>query len=262
MKIAGYSFWGKWCGARSMSKLLKNPDTLSISSCQVKVDGLNIHCKRLGQGYPLILLHGGGNDWREWQQNIFALAGHFQVYAPDLPGFGQSEAPRQAVSRDWSILFIKHLLDALGIGSSYLIGHSMGAMVALAFTGRFPEVVRKLVLVDAVGIGPISRPGQVLLSLIRTINTWQGKRQGPQYQASTMQEWIVPQELTHIKCPTLIMWGQNDRYLPVAQAKVAQRLIADSLLCVFPYCGHAPQREEAERFNQLALQFLVDGATG
>jgi pimeloyl-ACP methyl ester carboxylesterase len=225
--------------------------------CWTTVAGLRIHYKFLGNGPPIVLIHGGGNDWREWEQNLAFLSRSHQLFAVDMPGFGLSQPPETVVSPTWSVDFLKDFLDNLGITSTHLIGHSMGAMIAIAFAARYPESVRRMVLVDATGLGDFSRRGQLLLSIFRITDHWQGQKRGPRYLIRPMEKLRVLDELPKIKSPALIVWGQKDFYLPVSQARLAQTLIRDSQLHIFPHCGHAPQREQAAEFNNLTLRFLT-----
>lgn len=219
--------------------------------------GLNIHYKCLGKGPPVVFVHGGGNDWHEWKKNLAFIAQRFQVYAPDLPGFGLSQPPETPVSPTWSIGFLKNFLDSLGINNTHLVGHSMGAMMSIAFAASYPKSVKKLILIDASGLGKLSRMGWLLLSIFRTIDRWQGKKRGPKYSVRPIEKWQVLDELTKIKSPTLIVWGRNDIYLPVSHSRLAHTLVPDSQLYIFPCCGHAPQRKYSTRFNSLIMQFLA-----
>jgi pimeloyl-ACP methyl ester carboxylesterase len=235
---------------------LKYPD---FPSCWITIAGLNIHYKCLGKGPPVVLIHGGGNDWHEWKSNLSAIGQRFQVLALDLPGFGLSQSPSTAVSPSWTIEFLKIFLECLGITRPHLIGHSMGGMISIAFAACYPESVNKLVLIDPSGLGKISFHGRLLLSIFRTIDRWQGKRRGPQYLiGSFIEECQVKDKLPKIKSPTLVVWGQNDIYLPVSQSRIAHTLIPGSQLNIFPQCGHAPQRENFAKFNNLVIQFLAN----
>jgi pimeloyl-ACP methyl ester carboxylesterase len=231
-------------------------DKLDLPDYWVKVEGLNIHYKRLGEGPPVVMVHGGGNDWHEWEKNLAFLARSFQIYALDLPGFGQSKAPRAPVPLAWGTSFLRIFMENLGILNPSLIGHSLGGMVSIAFAACYPGSVKKLVLVDSIGLGKFSRRGQLLLSLFRIIDRWQGKKRGPQYTDGAVEEWQLLDDLPKIKSPVLIVWGQNDHYMPVAQSRLAQSLIPDCRLSIFPHCGHAPQREFPAKFNSLVVQFL------
>lgn len=231
---------------------------LELSSCWVEVAGLNIHYKCLGKGEPLILLHGGGNDWHEWRPNIAVLAKDFRVYALDLPGFGLSQSPDMPVSPSWCVSFLKYFMDALGITRTYLIGHSMGAMISIVFSTQHPEYVNKLTIIDSAGLGEIDQKVRLLLSVFKITDKLRGQRRGPKFVSGSIEDWMVIDLLPQIKCPVLIVWGQNDRYLPVSQARLANSKIPGSRLLIFPHCGHAPQRECKEEFNELIVQFLMD----
>jgi pimeloyl-ACP methyl ester carboxylesterase len=239
-----------------MSQLKNDLSNLEIPGCWAKVGGLSIYYKCLGKGPALVLIHGGGNDWHEWIKNLNYFARSFQVYAPDFPGFGLSQSPDVPVSLSWSVEFLKNFLESLKINNIHLIGHSIGAMISIIFAAHYPELVKKLVLIDPSGLGKLRRTGSFLLSIFRILDRCQGKKKGPEYPVRPVEEWQVLDELPKINCPTLVIWGQNDIYLPVSQSRLAQALIPCSQLYIFPHCGHAPQREYPSKFNNLVAQFL------
>ena len=121
----------------------------------LEVDGLRIHCIVAGEsGSPVMLLHGGGLDSAllSWGQVIGPLSEHHHVFAPDLPGYGQSDRPAIQYTMDFYITFLTHLLDELHLERISLVGLSMGGGIALGFALRFPDRVEKLVLVAPYGI--------------------------------------------------------------------------------------------------------------
>ena len=236
----------------------KSPDNENFPDCWVRVAGLDIHYKCLGQGPPVVLLHGGGNDWHEWIKNLDVIARDFQVFALDLPGFGASQAPDTTVSPSWYVMFLKNFLDSLGITRTHLIGHSISGMISIAFAVRYPDSVNKLVIVDASGLGKISQTGWLLISIFRILDRWKRKGRGLKTDGPN-EEWLVLDKLPEVKNPVLIVWGQNDIYLPVSHSRLAHSLIPDSRLCIFPHCGHAPQRNSPDKFNNLIMDFLNNG---
>jgi pimeloyl-ACP methyl ester carboxylesterase len=128
------------------------------------VNRLRIHYLRAGtQGRPVLLLHGGGLDAAglSFQKTIPALAKRHRVFAPDLPGFGQSDPMPVTWRVEECVEFVGRLLDALGLERASLVGVSMGGAFALGFTLRAPERVERLVLVDSAGIGD-AIPGGLL----------------------------------------------------------------------------------------------------
>ncbi len=223
-----------------------------------KVQGLDIHYKCLGEGEPVILLHGAANDWHEWEKNISSLSNSFRVYVPDLPGYGLSQMPELPVAPSWGADFLKGFLKAMDIQFVHLVGHSMGGMGALSFALDYPERVKKLMLVNSGGLGELSRKGTLILQLTSGIRRLAGKERKFTYAESSADDWVFLNRLPELKPKTMIVWGDKDIYLPVSQAKRAYKLIPDCRLHIFPHCGHAPQREYVEEFNNLVYKFLTE----
>lgn len=236
-----------------------NPD---FSSHWVRVQGLNVHYKCFGTGPTLMLLHGNGNDWREWHMNLAFLAQSFRVYALDLPGFGFSDVPNTPVTPRWFSSFLGNLMETLGITDTHLVGHSLGGVISLAFALDFPERVNRIIIVDSAGLGQLSQKGRLLVLLaggLRRAGRILGRGKGPEYKTGgTMQDWLFTDSLPKLKLPVMILWGEKDPYLPVSQARLAQNLIPNSQLYVFPGCHHAPQRECSGKFNSLVYEFLSE----
>lgn len=99
-----------------------------------------------GTGTPLILLHGAGGHAEAYSRNLVEHAKHFHVYAIDMVGHGFSDRPEIPYELDDFVNHLRDFLDAIGAQTAILSGESLGAMVSIRFTARFPERVRKLVL--------------------------------------------------------------------------------------------------------------------
>jgi pimeloyl-ACP methyl ester carboxylesterase len=130
----------------------------------IEVVGLRIHCLMAGQtGAPVLLLHGGGYDsaFRSYKQSIGPISQYHRVFAPDWPGYGESDKPKMRYTTDYFVDFLGHLMDALGLEKASLVGISMGGAISLGFSLRSPERVEKLVLVDSHGLGK-EVPGRVV----------------------------------------------------------------------------------------------------
>jgi len=106
----------------------------------------------LGDGPPVVLLHGLGGCWENWLENIPHLARSHRVIAPDLPGFGDSPMPGWEVSIQSYGALVKALCAALELGPVPLVGNSMGGFIAAEVTVSEPTTVEKLVLVSAAGV--------------------------------------------------------------------------------------------------------------
>jgi len=233
-----------------------------VKSQHVEVEGLTAHYVVAGRGPALVLLHGGANDWREWEENIGALSQKLEVYALDLPGFGLTPKPEARYTLNFLANFVHGFMQAVGLSYASLGGHSLGAGVALKFALRFPDRVERLILVDAWGFGRVTLLGWLIVTscnLFRRV--FQPGRFYPFLEKEPGQgnHWLSPEELRKLEVPALIVWGERDLYLPVAQAHRAHQLLPNSELFIFQGCGHAPQRERREEFNQVVLKFLLSG---
>jgi len=116
----------------------------------------------LGDGPPLILLHGLGGAWRNWQANIPALAKRHRVIALDLPGFGASEPYAGAVTVQRYVDTVIDVLDQLNIEQATFVGNSMGGLLTIETAVRHPDRVSSAVLVCSGGIPLTSRRHRLL----------------------------------------------------------------------------------------------------
>lgn len=122
----------------------------------VEVDGLRIYYLMAGQaGTPVLLLHGGGYDSASlsYKHSIGPISQHHRVYAPDWPGYGESDKPKVEYSTQYYVDFLGRLMDALGLEKASLVGISLGGAISLGFSLRSPQRVERLVLVDSHGLG-------------------------------------------------------------------------------------------------------------
>ncbi len=132
-----------------------------------------IHYREVGEGPPLILIHGGGpgaNGWSNWNRNVPVLAAHHRVIVPDLPGFGESsERPRGTVFPGWWATPIVELLDSLGIAQADFVGNSLGGSVTLKIALETPERIRRMILMGTGGsFAPVSPFPTMGMTTLRT----------------------------------------------------------------------------------------------
>jgi pimeloyl-ACP methyl ester carboxylesterase len=136
--------------------------TRSISIVNVRdklidVEGLRIHCLMAGQegAPPVLLLHGGGYDSASlsYKQSVGPFSQYYRVFAPDWPGYGDSDKPKMRYTTEYYVDFLSQLMDALGLEKASLVGISMGGAISLGFSLQSPQRVEKLVLVDSHGLG-------------------------------------------------------------------------------------------------------------
>lgn len=126
----------------------------SFESRTLTVDEVNIHYFKGGSGPPLVLVHGLGSSAAvEFYFNLEALAARHQVLAIDLPGFGRSDKPAVDYTIDLFAKAVRDLVRAEQVDHIALMGVSMGGRVALGVALDSPELVDRLILVDALGVG-------------------------------------------------------------------------------------------------------------
>jgi pimeloyl-ACP methyl ester carboxylesterase len=124
-----------------------------VEEQKIEVEGLPTRYLRAGEGPPLLLLHGVGDNALDWQWAMPALASTYRVYAPDLPGFGGSTNSRSDYSPAFFTRFVDAFLDTLGIERATVVGNSLGGLIALRLALAEPERVAALGLVSSGGLG-------------------------------------------------------------------------------------------------------------
>lgn len=252
----------------------------------------SLHVERAGSGEPLVLVHGYLGGSSQWAAELQALSPHLDVIAPDLPGFGKSShlaSPDQISGHAQAVL---DCLDGLGVQRFHLLGHSMGGMVVQEMVRMAPQRVQRLVLYATGALGLL--PGRFetmarsrerlredgLEATARRISaTWLREREASPSapalgdlaaQASAqaaeaglwaMERWDGRDHLAHIRQPTLIVWGDQDRSYQWAQIETLWRGIAGSSLAVLPRCAHALHLENPAVFHRHLLDFLTEPFT-
>jgi pimeloyl-ACP methyl ester carboxylesterase len=256
----------------------------------VDVGGLRVAVRRRGRGEPVLLIHGGMSDSREWGPQLEDLSRDYAVVAVDVLGCGGSADPPEEFGLVDHAHVLGGALDALGIASAHVIGVSLGSVLALALYREHPRAVRTLVLAGAYAgwAGSLaaeeveSRTRMVLETLGRPVEEW-----GPPFLA-TVHGVNAPAELVaasmailrdvrpeasrrlvlaiasadlremlpSIRVPVLLIYGQDDQRAPGAVAKRLHAAIAGSELIVLPGAGHAVNVEAPEEFNAAVRAFL------
>ncbi|TMC73121.1 MAG: alpha/beta fold hydrolase [Chloroflexi bacterium] len=134
------------------SVMNRPPKTLHAGMLQM--GSLRVHHMHGGRGTPVLFIHGlGSSGYMEWRFNLEFAAARHRVYAPDLPGFGRTEKPRARYGVPYFTRFIERYMEDRGLRSAAVVGASLGGRVALELALRHPKLVRKLVLVNALGLG-------------------------------------------------------------------------------------------------------------
>jgi pimeloyl-ACP methyl ester carboxylesterase len=116
----------------------------------VQIKGQTIFYVRMGDGEPILLIHGFGAGFWVWEKQIEILSRNYRVYALDLIGHGFSDRPKMEYTPETYIYFLRDFMDGLGIERATLVGNSMGGGIAWAVAALFPRRVKKLILVNCV----------------------------------------------------------------------------------------------------------------
>jgi haloalkane dehalogenase len=261
----------------------------------VTIEGFDIHLVDVGDGFPLVLVHGSPISSILFRHQIDALSKRFRVVAPDLVGFGRSAAPRGGADFRQQAGLLRALLDHLGLQRYKLVGHDWGGPVGMACASRRPEQVSQLVLINT-SIRPDFRPpwywkpfiaplvGELLVvhlnvfgrGLPRMMRAARDGRLHRRYldplrrsdtrrtilalerltgYAALMQE--VELALPRMQVPTLILWGQPDVYFRPPEMERLHALFPDAELHTIPSGGHFPQEDASEAVTAALLDFLT-----
>ena len=130
----------------------------AIEPRRITLHGRSVTCAQLGNGPVLLLIHGMGGTFENWQAVIEPLARHHTVVAPDLPGHGTSAPGGGDYSLGALAAGLRDLLIGLGHERATLVGHSLGGGIAMQFAYHFPEITERLALVSSGGLGPEVSP--------------------------------------------------------------------------------------------------------
>ncbi len=231
----------------------------AIENLKLNLGNYQAYYRKAGSGSAIVLIHGGASDSRDWIRTMATLSDRYSLYAPDLIGYGGSDKPKRGYYLSDFVKFTLDFIQALHLDSTVLVGHSLGGRVALEIALRYPERVRKLVLIDTLGFGRTARYGSLL-----TILAWVVRkllRQPQPYptflkHGSESTNWVCLNELSGLNVPTLIVWKRCEPYFPLAMAVEAKRLIPEARLVVVPGYGHTPHKQRKSSFTNLLLGFL------
>ena len=257
-----------------------------IRSRRIQVGNLNIRYYTGGKGDPLLIIHGGNSHARSWANNVHELSRKYQVYIPDLPGFGLSESLGGTFYIPEFVDFVGKFADVMGLQSFHLMGHSMGGAIAASYTIQYPRQVNKLVLIDSMCMGEeialwirmLSTPafcrsvGKGLVAMSKGAK-WVAERMFPSVdyiqplsaanlvigcEVSTReaQKVVLQNQLSEIMSPTLIFWGDSDRIVPVKQAYAVAAVIPDCRVKILKG-GHCAYAKRMPEFSAELDRFLA-----
>lgn len=264
----------------------------------VKVGPYHVNYHDVGEGPPVLLIHGSGpgvTAWANWRLNMPVLAEQFRVIAPDMFGFGYSSSLGRIEDKQIWVDQLVSLLDALGIEKVSMVGNSFGGAVTLAFMIAHPNRVERAVLMGPVGLDFPLTPAlrQVwgyepsLEQMRETLKflAWDHSMLTEdlvqsRYEASKRPEANKPyhatfggsdrqanitmlssreDDIAQLPHETLILHGLSDQVIPLDVAMRLVKLLPRADLHVFAECGHWVQIERMASFNRMVAAFFKNG---
>ena len=209
------------------------------------------------EGTPVVLVHGGAGDRRDWSKNIEAFASSHRVFVPDLIGYGETPRPDGPYTIDRFAGFLHEFMDRVGVERASLVGHSLGGRIALEIASRSPEMVARLVVVAPIGFGRLSPLGYALGTAAWTL--FKAIRRPLPYPSLEIKLHEGGHDhLREVRTPTLIVWGRLDTYFPAWYSGRVRDVVPDSGVRLFNFSGHAPHKDQPSSFNQTVLGFLSE----
>lgn len=244
---------------------------------KIIVDGLNITYKKIGSqnGKYVLLLHGWGGNLNSFRFLCDYLAGErFGVVCLDFPGFGGSDVPPETFCLKDYCNVVKKVLEAEKIDKVSIVAHSFGGRIAILLASENAELVDRLVLVDSAGLKPkfsITKWARVCyykflksLKKAKIINRDLSGFGSEDYKAlpqnlrpvfNNIIKTDLSKNLKDISCPTLIVWGRQDKDTPYYMAKKLKKGIKDSAIVTFDG-GHFAYLQNSQKFSIIVNQFL------
>lgn len=251
----------------------------------IEVKGLNVACTVEGEGEAAVFLHGWGAN-RNLYDNIAAkVSEKYKVIAPDFPGFGGSDEPKEAWNVEAYADFVIELLQKFDVKKAVLIGHSFGGRVIFKLFEKesLPFEIDKVILIDSAGVKPKKTAKQKIKQRIykmskvvlmsapvsklfpNAMENFRRKNGSADYNAASpmMRQCLVlavNEDLTHVfprvYAPTLLIWGDEDDATPLSDAKLMEEQIPDSGLVVCEGAGHFSFLQQPTKCLRVICSFL------
>lgn len=237
-----------------------------------------IYYQKLGKGKDLIMLHGWGQDVSSFWDVAQQLKDDFTVWLIDLPGFGRSEIKKDFSVSDYAEI-VKGFIEENKIKMPHLLGHSLGGNISIKLTSTHHELIDRLILEGSSGIRPQKTFARiVIIPLAKLFNllipeAWGIKKkirlkfyqstEGDYINAGPLKKTIanilsedLSDQLSKIKNETLLLWGENDRSVPLKYARAMYKSIEKSRLEILDDIGHFPHLESPKMFVYFMKDFV------
>ena len=242
------------------------------------VDSQLIHYEVLGRGQPLIFIHGWLGSWRYWWPSMQALSAHYRTFAFDLWGFGDSSKSSEVYSLDAYVQMVGQFIDKLGVARPViLVGHGLGAIVALNYTAKNPENVAKVATISLPltssylnGRLQDTDPETLVSRVLGRANSFSEiDSEIHKVDATAVAKSIesfsnvnLVNDIANLTRPLLLVYGSQDTLVlpPNGEYSYLQQTVNDRFYVELELCNHFPMLQEKAKFNRLLLDFIIASA--
>jgi pimeloyl-ACP methyl ester carboxylesterase len=253
---------------------------VSFAASFVELKGCKTHLRRAGKGKPLLFLHGasGAPVILPFMEK---LAARFDVLVTEHPGYGQSDEPEWLENIHDMAYFYLDFLKKMDLSEVTVVGSSMGGWIAMEMAVRDTSRLKSLVLVSPAGIAaPGVRAADIFLMpaevLIRNLFFDEKLAQARLAEPVTpeaidaalknrhttarlaweprLHDPFLPKWLHRIDVPVKIVWGREDRILPVGFVDFYRKLLPKAQIEVLENCGHLPHAEHPDKFVEIVCR--------
>jgi len=246
----------------------------------VELNGCKLRLRRAGKGQALLFLHGA-SGMPAILPCLHKLAERFDVVVPEHPGYGQSGEPEWLENIHDVAYFYLDFLEKLDLKDVLLVGNSMGGWIALEIAVRSTARIKSMVVVSPAGVkAPGVQPADTFLmspeeqvrSLVYDQKVAEARLAEPvtpemldlalkNRHTTARLAWEprfhdphLPKWLHRIKVPVTIVWGAEDRILPVKISAEVKKHIPHAKLEIIPQCGHLPHAEKPDLFVEIVCR--------
>ena len=230
-----------------------------------------VHYEVLGRGRPLLFIHGWVGSWRYWIPTMQAATLSYRTYALDMWGFGDTAKTPSYYSMEQQCMLVEDFIDSMGIGKIALIGHGLGAIIALLYTTRHPDLVDRVMaagypqneksISPRLHSAPPTELADWLLGRVPSMEAaWaEAPKADPRaisLSLASLQDIDLTSLPNRIQNSILFVHGVND---PAIEAPATEDTDQwnENIHCIyFEQSAHFPMLDETSKFNRLLIDFL------
>ena len=234
------------------------------------LDGSIVHYEVLGRGRPVIFLHGWVGSWKYWIASMQVTSTSYRAYALDLWGFGDTAHNEVKYSLDDQVKLIDDFMNEMGIGKIALVGHGLGALVAMKFSLRYKQSVDRVMAINCpLNINAVN--ARMRTNSPQDLSDWLSNRTPEAATALSdapkadikaiaasmagLQSNNLFGEFKELDIPTLMVYGEKDQ--AITRPKYDDTASTFTHQVVLDESGHFPMIEETIKFNRLLTDFLA-----